>query len=110
MKVSKALLATSLAAVMVSTMGSSVTMAEDSIAVIVKATTSEYWQWVFKGAQAAGKQLGVKVEELGTPKGRSDLGRHGLGHSGHHDRLGRQHHELRVVPHDEQPRGRQGRG
>jgi ribose transport system substrate-binding protein len=42
--------------------------AADSIAVIVKATTSEYWQWVFKGAEAAGKELGVKVEELGSPK------------------------------------------
>ena len=42
--------------------------AEDHIAVIVKATTSEYWQWVFKGAEAAGKQLNVKVDELGTPK------------------------------------------
>src|SRR5476651_76953 len=42
--------------------------AADSIAVIVKATSSEYWQWVFKGAEAAGKQLNVKVEELGTPK------------------------------------------
>src|SRR5476651_2310215 len=42
--------------------------AADSVAVIVKATTSEYWQWVFKGAEAAGKQLGIKVDELGTPK------------------------------------------
>ena len=42
--------------------------AEDTVAVIVKATTSEYWQWVFKGAEDAGQQLGVKVEELGTPK------------------------------------------
>ena len=42
--------------------------AADSVAVIVKATTSEYWQWVFKGAEAAGKDLGVKVEELGSPK------------------------------------------
>jgi len=42
--------------------------AQDSVAVIVKATTSEYWQWVFKGAEAAGKQLGIKVDELGTPK------------------------------------------
>ena len=42
--------------------------AEDTIAVIVKATTSEYWQTVFKGAEAAGKQLGIKIEELGTPK------------------------------------------
>ena len=35
---------------------------------IVKATTSEYWQWVFKGAEDAGKQLGVKIDKLGTPK------------------------------------------
>jgi len=42
--------------------------AEDTVAVIVKATTSEYWQWVFKGAEAAGKDLGVKIDELGTPK------------------------------------------
>jgi len=42
--------------------------AEETIAVIVKATTSEYWQWVFKGAEAAGKQLGVKIDELGSPK------------------------------------------
>jgi ribose transport system substrate-binding protein len=42
--------------------------AQDSVAVIVKATTSEYWQWVFKGAEQAGKELGVKIEELGTPK------------------------------------------
>ena len=49
-------------------MGSASARAEDTIAVIVKATTSEYWQWVFKGAEAAGKQLGVKVEQLGSPK------------------------------------------
>jgi len=42
--------------------------AEDTISVIVKATTSEYWQWVFKGAEDAGKALGVKVDKLGTPK------------------------------------------
>ncbi|MGF6229618.1 ribose transport system substrate-binding protein [Inquilinus ginsengisoli] len=42
--------------------------AEDTVAVIVKATTSEYWQWVFKGAEEAGRQLGVKVDKLGTPK------------------------------------------
>jgi ribose transport system substrate-binding protein len=48
--------------------GQNAAYAEDSIAVIVKATTSEYWQWVFKGAEEAGKQLGVKVEKLGTPK------------------------------------------
>jgi len=49
-------------------MGSAPARAEDTIAVIVKATTSEYWQWVFKGAEAAGKQLGVKVDQLGSPK------------------------------------------
>ena len=42
--------------------------AQDTIAVIVKGTTSEYWQWVFRGAEAAGKDLGVKIDELGTPK------------------------------------------
>jgi len=42
--------------------------AEETVDVIVKATTSEYWQWVFKGAEAAGKQLGVKIDKLGTPK------------------------------------------
>src|SRR4051794_41330091 len=48
--------------------GSAPARAEDTIAVIVKATTSEYWQWVFKGAEAAGKQLGIKIDELGSPK------------------------------------------
>ena len=42
--------------------------AQDSVAVIVKATTSEYWQTVFKGAEQAGKELNIKIEELGTPK------------------------------------------
>src|SRR3954471_11508989 len=42
--------------------------AEDTVAVIVKATTSEYWQWVFKGAEEAGRQRGVKVDKLSTPK------------------------------------------
>lgn len=49
-------------------MGLNAARAEDSVAVIVKATTSEYWQWVFKGAEDAGKMLGVKVDKLGTPK------------------------------------------
>src|ERR1700686_5521336 len=48
--------------------GASAVHAQDTVAVIVKATTSEYWQWVIKGAEAAGKQLGVKIDELGTPK------------------------------------------
>ena len=30
--------------------------AQDTVAVIVKATTSEYWQTVFKGAEQAGKE------------------------------------------------------
>src|SRR3954469_4998708 len=49
-------------------LGASAAKAEDTVAVIVKATTSEYWQWVFKGAEDAGKQLGVKIDKLGTPK------------------------------------------
>lgn len=48
--------------------GVSAAHAEDTVAVIVKATTSEYWQWVFKGAEDAGKQLGIKIDKLGTPK------------------------------------------
>src|SRR5262249_11207603 len=48
--------------------GLSSAKAEGTIAVIVKATTSEYWQWGFKGAGGAGKQLGVKGGKLGTPE------------------------------------------
>jgi ribose transport system substrate-binding protein len=62
----KAILAASL--VVSALMGQTAAHAEDTIAVIVKATTSEYWQWVFKGAEDAGKQLGVKIDKLGTPK------------------------------------------
>ena len=62
----KTILAASLAAFAL--MGMNAAKAEDTIAVIVKATTSEYWQWVFKGAEDAGKQLGLKVDKLGTPK------------------------------------------
>ncbi len=62
----KRLIAASLAAIAL--FGTTAAQAEDTIAVIVKATTSEYWQWVFKGAEDAGKQLGVKIDELGTPK------------------------------------------
>ena len=49
-------------------LGATAASAEETIAVIVKATTSEYWQWVFKGAEQAGKELGIKVDELGSPK------------------------------------------
>lgn len=62
----KAILAASIA--ISALMGQNAAHAEDTVAVIVKATTSEYWQWVFKGAEDAGKKLGVKVEKLGTPK------------------------------------------
>lgn len=62
----KAILAASLA--VSALMGQNAAHAEDTVAVIVKATTSEYWQWVFKGAEDAGKKLGLKVEKLGTPK------------------------------------------
>jgi ribose transport system substrate-binding protein len=62
----KTILAASLAAFAL--MGMNNARAEDTIAVIVKATTSEYWQWVFKGAEDAGKQLGIKIDKLGTPK------------------------------------------
>jgi len=62
----KSLLAASAAAFALA--GVTPASAEDTVAVIVKATTSEYWQWVFKGAEEAGRQLGVKVDKLGTPK------------------------------------------
>jgi ribose transport system substrate-binding protein len=48
--------------------GAGTVQAQETVAVIVKATTSEYWQWVFKGAQQAASDLGIKVEELGSPK------------------------------------------
>jgi len=62
----KAILAAS--AAISALLGANAAKAEDTVAVIVKATTSEYWQWVFKGAEDAGKQLGVKIDKLGTPK------------------------------------------
>lgn len=62
----KAIVAASLA--VCAAIGASPAKAADTVAVIVKATTSEYWQWVFKGAEDAGKQLGIKVDKLGTPK------------------------------------------
>jgi len=62
----KTILAASLAISAIA--GVSSASAEDTVAVIVKATTSEYWQWVFKGAEDAGKQLGIKIDKLGTPK------------------------------------------
>ena len=58
-----------LAASLVATAGFGVSaaQAEDSVAVIVKATTSEYWQWVFKGAEDAGKQLGGQSQKQRLP-------------------------------------------
>ena len=40
--------------------------AQPSIPIIVKDTTSNYWQIVFAGARKAGKDLGVKVPEQGA--------------------------------------------
>ncbi len=40
--------------------------ADVTIPIIVKDTTSFYWQIVFAGARKAGKDLGVKVPELGA--------------------------------------------
>ena len=59
-------LAASLAAMALGS--ASAVRAEETVAVIVKATTSEYWQWVFKGAEKAGADLGLKIEKLGSPK------------------------------------------
>src|SRR5580704_15854073 len=36
------------------------------IPVIVKDTTSSYWQTVFAGARKAGKELNVEIRELGA--------------------------------------------
>ena len=46
--------------------GSPVRAADVSIPIIVKDTTSNYWQIVLAGARKAGKDLGVKVPELGA--------------------------------------------
>src|SRR6202008_2684272 len=40
--------------------------ADVTIPIIVKDTTSNYWQIVLAGARKAGKDLGVKVPELGA--------------------------------------------
>ena len=40
--------------------------AEPTIPIIVKDTTSFYWQIVLAGARKAGQDLGVKVPELGA--------------------------------------------
>jgi ribose transport system substrate-binding protein len=58
-----------LAAVMmtsVAALGGPAQAADTSIPVIVKDTTSNYWQIVLAGARKAGKDLGIKVPELGA--------------------------------------------
>ena len=47
--------------------------AEPTIPIIVKDTTSFYWQIVLAGARKAGQDLGVKVPELGA---QSEFGHH----------------------------------
>lgn len=56
------------AAILASTMavGAPAFAAEPTIPVIVKDTTSFYWQIVLAGARKAGKDLGVNVPELGA--------------------------------------------
>ena len=46
--------------------GSAVAAEEVTIPIIVKDTTSFYWQIVLAGARKAGQDLGVKVPELGA--------------------------------------------
>ena len=46
-----------------------------TIPIIVKDTTSFFWQIVFSGARKAGKELNVKVPELGA-QSESDSDRH----------------------------------
>ncbi|MBE7183452.1 MAG: ABC transporter substrate-binding protein [Methylobacterium mesophilicum] len=53
--------------VLAGTLGALPAMAQEpTIPIIVKDTTSFYWQIVMAGARAAGKDLGVKVPELGA--------------------------------------------
>lgn len=42
------------------------------ITMILKATAAEYWQYMIAGAQAAGKDLGVKVNVIG-PTSESEI-------------------------------------
>ena len=63
----KQLLLAGVAAAMTVALGAPVYAAgQPVIPVIVKDTTSAYWQIVFAGARQAGKDLGVKVPELGA--------------------------------------------
>jgi ribose transport system substrate-binding protein len=47
--------------------GSTAGQAADKVVVIVKATTSEFWQTVLMGARQASAAIGVDMEELGPP-------------------------------------------
>jgi len=49
-----------------------------TIAVIVKDTTSPYWQTVLAGARKAGQELGVDIAELGTQSDADAQGQIGL--------------------------------
>ena len=62
----KKLLLATLAAAVAGLAAPAVRAAEPTIPVIVKDTTSFYWQIVLAGARKAGKDLGVKVPELGA--------------------------------------------
>jgi len=68
----KKLLLATLAAAVAGLAAPAVRAAEPTIPVIVKDTTSFYWQIVLAGARKAGKDLGVKVPELG-PQSESDI-------------------------------------
>ena len=61
----KTMLLATVVPVLVALMGPA-SAADATIPVIVKDTTSNYWQIVLAGARKAGKDLGVKVPELGA--------------------------------------------
>ena len=60
------LLAVAAAALAVGLSAPGSAIAETTIPIIVKDTTSAYWQIVLSGARKAGQDLGVKVPELGA--------------------------------------------
>jgi len=62
----RALIGVAGAAMMVSAMPAASFAQDVTIPIIVKDTTSFYWQIVLAGARAAGKDLGVSVPELGA--------------------------------------------
>src|SRR5208337_2134975 len=62
----KFLIATALTALAATVGAPSYAADQPTIPIIVKDTTSGFWQIVFAGARQAGKDLGVKVPELGA--------------------------------------------